>query len=101
MSLRARLTLGLVALSAIGLVLTGLATFGALRSFLYDRIDEQLTTALRRPVASARAAVLPVGGYFEVRRPDGTLERRQDALLVDAAPPDLPDNLPLGPFTVT
>ena len=101
MSLRARLTLGLVVLSAIGLVVAGLATFGALRSFLLDRVDEQLTTALRAPGRRARAPRrCRYGGYFEVRRPDGTLERRQDALLVDAAPPDLPDNLPLGPFTV-
>jgi len=100
LSLRARLTLGLVALSAIGLVLTGLATFGALRSFLYDRIDEQLTTALRRPVIAARTQVLPAGGYYEIRNPAGALVRRDDTSLLDAAPPALPANLPLGPFTV-
>ena len=93
MSLRARLTLGLVALSAIGLVLTGLATFGALRSFLYDRIDEQLTTALRRPVIAARTQVLPAGGYYEIRNPAGALVRRDDTSLLDAAPPALPAGL--------
>jgi two-component system, OmpR family, sensor kinase len=99
-SLRARLTLGLVVLAAIGLGVAGFATHGALHRFLFDRVDEQLSAALRRPAVSARAVVLPAGGYYEVRRPDGSVVRRQDAFLVDAAPPDLPDTLPLGAFTV-
>ncbi|MGH8977733.1 MAG: sensor histidine kinase [Acidimicrobiia bacterium] len=97
MSLRARLTLGLVALSAVALLLTGVATFGALRSFLFERVDDQLSAAFRRPAISARS--LPAGGYFEVRRPNGDVVQRQDASLLDDAPPDLPANVPLGPFT--
>jgi two-component system, OmpR family, sensor kinase len=99
-SLRARLTLGLVILAAIGLGVAGFATYGALHRFLFDRVDEQLSAALRRPAISTRAVVLPAGGYYEVRRPDGNVARHQDAFLVDAAPPDLPDTLPLGAFTV-
>jgi two-component system, OmpR family, sensor kinase len=99
-SLRARLTLGLVVLAAIGLGVAGIATYGALRSFLLDRVDDQLAGALRRPVASARAVILPAGGYYEIRNANGVVVQRADAFLVDSAPPALPQNLPLGPFTV-
>ena len=100
MSLRARLTLGLVALAAIGLIVAGLATFGALRLFLVDRVDAQLDSVLARPAAGARAVVLPAGGYYEVRTPNGTVVRRENTFLVDSAPPDLPATLPGGAFTV-
>jgi two-component system OmpR family sensor kinase len=42
-SLRARLLIGLVSLTAAGLVIAGLVTYAAERSFLVSRIDEQLT----------------------------------------------------------
>jgi len=99
-SLRARLTLGLVALAAIGLIVAGLATFGALRLFLVDRVDAQLESVLARPAAGARAVVLPAGGYYEVRAPNGTVVRRDETFLIDSAPPDLPPTLPGGAFTV-
>jgi two-component system OmpR family sensor kinase len=99
-SLRARLTLGLVALAAIGLIVAGLATFGALRLFLVDRVDAQLDSVLARPAAGARAVVLPAGGYYEVRTPNGTVVRRDNTFLIDSAPPDLPATLPGGAFTV-
>ncbi|HEY2331193.1 MAG TPA: HAMP domain-containing sensor histidine kinase [Acidimicrobiales bacterium] len=41
-SLRARLTVGLVVLAAIGLAVAAAITFSVLRSFLYDRVDQQL-----------------------------------------------------------
>ena len=56
----------------IGLVLAGLATFGALRSFLFDRVDAQLDSVLERPPPGTRAVVLPAGGYYEVRTRTGT-----------------------------
>jgi two-component system OmpR family sensor kinase len=100
LSLRARLTLGLVVLAAIGLALAGLATYGALRAFMLERVDDQLTDAFRRPIVSARAAVLPAGAYYEVRNPEGGLVRREETFLDGAAPPALPEELPLGAFTV-
>lgn len=48
-SLRARLVLVSVALTLIGLVVAGVATYGALRSFLSDRIDSQLEAAVADP----------------------------------------------------
>jgi two-component system OmpR family sensor kinase len=99
-SLRARLTIGLVLLAAIGLALAGGATYGALRSFLFDRVDEQLTEALRRPVIGTRTQVLPAGGFYQVRDQAGAVVREEDGFLFDAAPPDLPREIPLGAITV-
>ena len=45
MTLRARLTLTLVALVVIGLVASDIATYTALRSFLVRRVDQQLSSA--------------------------------------------------------
>jgi two-component system OmpR family sensor kinase len=44
-TLRARLTLTLVALVVIGLVVSDIATYTALRSFLVRRVDQQLSSA--------------------------------------------------------
>ena len=50
MTLRGRLTLALVALLALGLIVADVATYTALRSSLYRRVDEQLVAA-RVPAA--------------------------------------------------
>src|SRR5215210_7572041 len=42
MSLRARLVLGVIVLSSIGLATADVATYGSLRSFLVDRTDKSL-----------------------------------------------------------
>ena len=46
MSLRARLIIGLVSLAAIGLLLAGALTYAEQRSFLYERVDNQLDAAV-------------------------------------------------------
>ena len=43
MSLRARLLTVLVSLAAVGLIVAGIATYAALRSFLIDRVDRTVT----------------------------------------------------------
>ena len=68
--------------------------------FLVDRVDAQLDSVLARPAAGARAVVLPAGGYYEVRTPNGAVVRRENTFLVDSAPPELPATLPGGAFTV-
>ena len=45
-SLRARLTIGVVALAALGLFVAGAVTYAEQRSSLYDRIDEQVRSAI-------------------------------------------------------
>ena len=53
-SLRARLVAGLVALAAAGLVVLGGVTYAEQRSFLYDRVDQQV-----------HAALFPVSGQLD------------------------------------
>jgi two-component system, OmpR family, sensor kinase len=50
MSLRMRLTLGLLALAAVGLLVLDLVSYTALRSYLSDRLDQQVAAAIE-PVA--------------------------------------------------
>ena len=52
MSLRLKLLLGLVTLVAVGLLVTDAATYYPLRSYLFDRVNQQLLGA-RQPVAAA------------------------------------------------
>jgi len=52
-SLRSRLVLVTLALTAIGLIVAGFATYGALRSFLVDRVDTQLRDTHARVVLRA------------------------------------------------
>src|SRR5215472_13318977 len=42
LSLRARLLLGVIALTAVGLVVADLVTYTSLRLFLFDRVDSTL-----------------------------------------------------------
>jgi len=51
-SLRARLVAGLLALAAVGLLVLGGITYAEQRSFLIDRVDQQLHAAIR-PVSAA------------------------------------------------
>src|ERR1700744_2485008 len=46
LSLRARLLVLLVALAAAGLAVADLASYRALHSYLYDRVDQQLESAV-------------------------------------------------------
>jgi two-component system OmpR family sensor kinase len=44
LSLRARLLLGVIAIAAVGLVVADIATYGALKSFLLDRVESTLNS---------------------------------------------------------
>ncbi len=46
MTLRSRLLLGLLGLVAVGLVVSNVVTYRSLRSFLYNRLDQQLVDAV-------------------------------------------------------
>ncbi len=63
MSLRARLLAVLVSLTAVGLIVAGIATYASLRSFLVDRVDRTVTWKRRRRLARSldRAATLDPG----------------------------------------
>ena len=122
-SLRARLLVALLALTALGLLLLGGITYVEQRSFELDRIDDQVRTALpavagamrgaddesRRPPAGgpppggAPGSGLPAGTYGELRDAEGNVV---DAHVFDydqdiTADPKLPRHIPLGRvFTV-
>jgi len=76
-TLRTRLLLALLGLVALGLLVAGVATFTALRSFLLTRVDQQLVEA-RGPVAFALTSSnqlpgLPQGpGGSQPNLPPGT-----------------------------
>ena len=84
LSLRARLLLVLVVLSAAGLLAADVATYLTLRSFLFERVDRTLDTSAAGISATpgppgagidrlARLGVLTPGMYVEIRDPDGTV----------------------------
>ncbi len=109
MTLRLRLLLALVGLVAAGLLIADAATYLSLRSFLLDRVDQQLVAGLG-PMASELAsgqqvfgpgrdsgtALLPPGTYGQLRDAAGNvLNTVVVAYGREARPvPDLPDPLP-------
>jgi two-component system, OmpR family, sensor kinase len=111
MSLRARLLAVLVALSAAGLLAADLATYTALRSSLFDRVDSSLDTsaagvtgpfsqlsrggpgppAIEQLNRLARLGVLTKGMYIEIRSGDRTPPLRATITQNTRAPtPKLP-----------
>ena len=104
MSLRTRLSLLLVVLSAIGLVVAGYVTHRATRTYLVDRVDGQLEDSLQSPQvlfpnnsfgAERRVArTLPPGTYAELRDSFGEEFESTDSVLEDE--PKLPDNIEPG-----
>jgi two-component system OmpR family sensor kinase len=83
LSLRSRLLIGVIALTVAGLVVSDIATFTSLQSFLVGRIDTQLghghteaTRQLGGPGAGSgerQGSTFPVGTVVERVRPDGTV----------------------------
>ena len=106
MSLRARLLVGMVVLVAAGLAATAIVTYEEQRSFLLDRVDQQVASALvplrfqlgartaagrqrpgsplpqrppfsRRPGGPGPASALPPGTFGEILSPTGSVLRRR------------------------
>jgi two-component system OmpR family sensor kinase len=114
MSLRARLTAGLIIVAAIGLLVVGAVVYAEQRSFLLKRVDEQVRAA---PPALAhqfrQQRVLPFGGparpggphppdlppgtYGELRDPSGASLASVNLSygLTGRPRPELPRDLPL------
>ncbi|MGD9798046.1 MAG: sensor histidine kinase, partial [Acidimicrobiia bacterium] len=111
-SLRARLMVGLVVLAAMGLAVAGVVTYSSLRSFLYDRVDQQLAvagqpvaTSFGRPgfgLASGGAErSLPAGTWGELRGSDGEVVVSGSLDRSDRRPPGFDHDRPTKrPFTV-
>ncbi len=107
MSLRTRLVVGVIALSAIGLGAADVATYASLRSFLVDRVDRTLDAAhvsverprSRPPDGGRFPGPGPGAGLFvQARGADGTtiLSTRQTPRFPDEqtqSPPRLPASI--------
>jgi two-component system OmpR family sensor kinase len=112
LSLRARLLLGVIVLSLVGLAVANVATYASLRSFLFDRTDAAMlelrgdlahslldhgcTDRFGRPPRGA----IP-GDYIEVRDDGGEVVCNGLVTSYAEAPPsapDLPRSLPDGAF---
>jgi two-component system OmpR family sensor kinase len=108
--------LGLLALAAVGLLVVDAVSYAALRSYLFDRTDQQVQTAV--PVVGRELAVpqlipgrggrpalplppppgsspeLPPGIYGEVRNPQGRVVNRTRS--VGQPKPELPAQIPVS-----
>jgi two-component system OmpR family sensor kinase len=76
-SLRVRLLLAVATAALLGLVVADVAIYRALRSYLYDRVDTELTSSRRTvqaaiPSGLAAASQLIPGTFLELRDPTGT-----------------------------
>ena len=121
MTLRARLTIALVALVAVGLVVANVATYAALRSFLYQRVDQQLRPAPGFALAQLadqhqgdfqgpqgpQDGILPSGTYAALFAPSGDVVAEKLFIYGGTTPalPALPAGVTTGdgpsePFTV-
>jgi two-component system OmpR family sensor kinase len=119
-SLRARLIAVLLIVAAVGLLALAGITYTEQRSFLYDRVDDRASRAIPlmghaltgegppdEPAGRGRPPPdvnLPPGTYGELRDPSGNVTAGPEVFgygEAPLAPPDLPENLPLGrPVTV-
>jgi len=98
-TLRSRLALALVTLTAVGLGVTALITYHQVGNYLVKRVDRELASAVRHPeniFADTRgqggaSTGVPVGTYAEFRNRNGIRLR-------STTPPDQPPpiNLPAG-----
>jgi two-component system OmpR family sensor kinase len=116
MSLRARLVTGLVALAAVGLLALALVTYLEQRSFLRQRVDQQLAAAQgvvdhsldqrgatgSQPAPPSRPASrvsLPPGTFGQRRDPSGKVVGPNIVLSYGEKalpPPKLPAKIPVG-----
>lgn len=113
MSLRARLTLALVILMAVGLLAADAATYASFRSFLIRRVDQQLVAArvpaafvLRESLASGPSGPaptdyqLPNGTYVAYVEPSGAVHDKVISYGgAMPAKPMLPQHPTGAPFT--
>ena len=107
MSLRTRLVAGLLALAAVGLFVSDVAVYRGMRSFLLDRVDQQLASSVQ-PVAGRLAAdfvldsrrrppprtVIPAGTYAEFCDRQGAVRAQLAGYIEQGdSPPAIPDGL--------
>ena len=85
LSLRARLVLGVLAVAAVGLLIADAATYAALRSSLFDRVDQTLDDDHRGRCSRASSRG---GPDFGPRRPGRRRSGRRPRLFVEVRASD-------------
>jgi two-component system OmpR family sensor kinase len=105
-TLRARLLVGLVLLVAFGLGVAGTVTYRQIRTFLVDRVDDQLRDAVGAPQLFFSAELeggwgqgprtLPPGTWAQLRGVDGQVIATNAGALPDATAPAIPESLEPG-----
>jgi two-component system OmpR family sensor kinase len=121
-SLRGRLLVGVISLVVVGLLISDVATYGFLQTFLVSRVDDQLTSNWQAAVGvlggpnegGPRSSYgFPPGTVIELIAPDGTLLTAPKVLTTPGSTPSkalpvLPHSLPnrgidrpSEPFTVS
>ena len=100
MSLRARLLCGVLAMTAVGVLAAGGGTYLALRSFLLDRVDQQLMAARAAVGRGLRQSstntidttklnqVAPPVAFVEVRGPTGRVVASHVASSLSGSSPE-------------
>lgn len=106
MTLRVRLLLGLVVLSAIGLAVAGGITYHEQKTFLSKRVNEQLASAIAAPSQisgsvggsddTTSTRPLPFGTYAELRYDSGQLRIFNTDPISTKTKPSLPASIALG-----
>ena len=92
MSLRGRLVLAVGAVALVALLVADVATYSALRSFLYQRVDQTLESAHRALEGGSR--VEGGGIYYEVRdQGDNVLSRGGGGRFGEQLTPHLPEHI--------
>jgi two-component system OmpR family sensor kinase len=108
-SLRVKLVLAVVLLSAVVLLLSGVVATTALRGFLHDQLDDRLTATvgqieqrLTERGPGSPEPVVPPNYFAQLRAADGTVGDTANEAEDDGVP-DLPDLADMGtvPFTVS
>jgi two-component system OmpR family sensor kinase len=105
-SLRTRLLIGLLALAAVGLGISGAVTYQYTKRYVLRQVDQQLTTAVS-PVArhwgfdappefARRGGRPPLGTYGQLRAADGTII---DTVGGEFGEPVLAPRLEIGRYT--
>jgi two-component system, OmpR family, sensor kinase len=93
--LRARLTLGIVLVTAVGLVVADVIVYGQIESYLSGQVDSELQTTLGNVVAELNAGpfgqfhvgnATPAGTYGAFVSSSGPLEQTASSQLIAAAP---------------
>jgi two-component system, OmpR family, sensor kinase len=110
-TLRARLVIVLVILTALGLGVASAVTYREIRNYLVSRVDQQLSDAVRAPGlffsreqfrgTHTALATLPPGTWAQLRAPGGDVMDTNSGILPSSNEPNVPANIRPGEvFTI-